>query len=1250
MTPSNQQGSGVSDSATDTTASAAVGEETPSNGSLTEAERLRLRAQVTLAAEAVPLNWPMRTFISRSPLMGFEHLPFDEAVEQARGLFGGEGYLSIPEYRAAHLAGRITSRDLSEVLRRLDPELGSLAPVHLDHRTIHAEQVVLLHLVHGIDRLSPRSLAWAIDHDQATRRLRPDTPESTQRHLMSQSVERVHYAQESVGRPLTIADWVLRVSGLDLPATILDAIGNRDPSAHTNADPFEADTDLDHLVRTLGLPADRRAGYVSCVEQRYEALEASHPARCDSAREFVARWIEQERRFLGKDALRYFGVSGRFAAVSREVERHPLAYYVQSLWHAAQHLMEQAHRDAAWTEGSRHAGRQGSPINDGGRLQRSAERLTASDLLDRLTDSDLVATLNDQLVKWVSAFVDEGMADWPMPSRHKGFYEAWREVAPRDASLWTLGIAAGARKIQSLPPEPEDALVSLLRRLGVPDEQWPDYLRRQLGALPGWAGYIRWRSQNPDYPDQSHHPIDPVDYLVVRLFYEVELAENCLLQIPDSSSTDGPVLTTLDRLSSQGLARSEAHEPDEDILLCSHTWRLFHLAQLLELAPEALRQLRVDDAKTLLDWLDRFPHDAMRRLWHEAYEWHYRQELLAKVADGAATRDPAAAPRPRGQAVFCIDVRSETFRRHLEAQGGYETIGFAGFFAVPLCYRSLGGEEDLLLCPVLIKPKHRVSEGPRLGQDRLMQARLIGDRWHEAGEHLLHEMKASPPASHQTIDLLAIPFGLLLAGKTLAVDTYRRMRDWLRRWLRPPVPTRIPTEKFSHEQGDAIVAVGERALIAEVIQRRFPRVIRDQGLPPTVVEEFRLAAVKRQPRGVADRPAATRETKASELLGLSVEDEQELLRELRVEYGINAVSRQAQLDRLSARGFTPKEQAFVVETSLRLMSLTANYARLVLICGHGSTTENNPYASALDCGACGGNHGGPNARVLASMANKAEVRGELRTRGIDIPDDTRFLAGQHDTTTDRVTLFDLEELPETHRPDWLQLQWDLQAAGLQTARERCRRLPGAPRRGPLRAAARHARRRSAAWAQVRPEWGLSNNAAFIIARRAVTVQANLEGRTFLHNYDAAADETGKVLETIMTAPLVVAEWINLQYYFSGVDPWAYGSGSKVIHNVVAGMGVMLGRHSDLQTGLPLQTVNDGLRHYHEPQRLLAVIEAGLDRLAGIISRHEILQRFFNNRWVHLVALDPSTGALAQYEPGGTWTPVSPMGVRERGRS
>ena len=103
----------------------------------------------------------------------------------------------------------------------------------------------------------------------------------------------------------------------------------------------------------------------------------------------------------------------------------------------------------------------------------------------------------------------------------------------------------------------------------------------------------------------------------------------------------------------------------------------------------------------------------------------------------------------------------------------------------------------------------------------------------------------------------------------------------------------------------------------------------------------------------------------------------------------------------------------------------------------------------------------------------------------------------------------------------------------------------------------------------------------------------------------------------------------------------YGSGSKIYHNVVGRFGIMSGPWSDLRLGLALQTVMNGDVPYHEPMRLLSVIEAPRERIVKIIERHEVLRQFFHNQWVHLVALEPEDGRFYRYEPTGEWNPIEP---------
>ena len=151
---------------------------------------------------------------------------------------------------------------------------------------------------------------------------------------------------------------------------------------------------------------------------------------------------------------------------------------------------------------------------------------TISDWLGLLAGASLVDQINDQMIKWAAAFLDEGLAGWEMPGRHAGFYLAWRELAARDYSGRFLGIEHFTRKIRDLPDSPEDAIALFLKRLGIPEQRWPDYQARQFAQLPGWVGFIRWRGERPHYPAQKKHAIDAVQYLAVRLFYEVELVQS----------------------------------------------------------------------------------------------------------------------------------------------------------------------------------------------------------------------------------------------------------------------------------------------------------------------------------------------------------------------------------------------------------------------------------------------------------------------------------------------------------------------------------------------------------------------------------------------------------------------------------------------------------------------------------------------------------------------------------------------------
>ena len=790
---------------------------------------------------------------------------------------------------------------------------------------------------------------------------------------------------------------------------------------------------------------------------------------------------------------------------------------------------------------------------------------TISDWVNDLTEGEgVVDQINNQIIKWVAAFTDEGLAGWEMPDREKGFYKVWQNLAQKDFSGQLLGIKNFSQKVNDLPTRPEDAISSSLHRLEIPQEQWESYLSRQLSLLPGWTRYIRWLGEHPIYGDhpkyhaQQKHPIDTIQYLAVRLFYEVELVN---IKCQQEWGVDG----TVSSLNTYWNDRSEKYhkkirngvqpgDPTKQVK-CRHAWRLFHLAQFLELSSAEIHDLSLADTQMLLQWLDDFPADQHGRVWIEAYEDSFREKILRNISAHRGTL-PELETRPHAQLAFCIDVRSESFRRHIEAQGPYETFGFAGFFGIPISHQAFDSEQRSSLCPVLLTPNHAVTETPRLGEGAALKKYYSGTRWRQLGQHFFHDMKHHPIGSMMVIDVLGLFFSLGLLGKTLLQKTFRAMTSIIQSGLTQKVPTQISICRPSN---------AEKPKAGEV---------KAEGIP----------------KGLA-------------------------------------------------QGFSLEERATFIENALRAMGLTKNFARFVCLCGHGSETDNNPYYGALDCGACGGAPGDANARVFAAMANEPEVRRILKGNGLTIPDDTWFLPGKHNTTTDRVEFYDLGELPESHKEDLQALNKNLEEAGAKQALERCHRIPRAPTEISPEQAFAHVEERSCDWANPRPEWGLAGNAAFIIGRRKLTKQLDLGGRVFLHSYDPVADPQGAILEKIMTAPLIVGEWINMGYYFPSVDPWSYGSGSKVLHNVVGGVGVMLGSQSDLQMGFPLQTVNNGEIHYHEPMRLLAIIEQTPSVLSSIIQKHSILQQLLHNQWFTLVALDHNSFEFHRYNADETWEKI-----------
>ncbi len=301
------------------------------------------------------------------------------------------------------------------------------------------------------------------------------------------------------------------------------------------------------------------------------------------------------------------------------------------------------------------------------------------------------------------------------------------------------------------------------------------------------------------------------------------------------------------------------------------------------------------------------------------------------------------------------------------------------------------------------------------------------------------------------------------------------------------------------------------------------------------------------------------------------------------------------------------------------------FAPLVVFAGHGSETSNNPFGSSLDCGACAGSKGRHNARILADICNEQKVRTALAEQhDIHIPEDTLFVAAEHNTTSNGFEFFD-QHLPDTKQTQIEELKRKLDNAQHLANQEQFN-LADANATQTLD----EAHRRTSDWAETRPEWGLAGNASFIIGPRALTSNLDLEARSFLHSYDWQKDPDGKKLEAILQGPMVVTQWINSHYYFAAVDNQIFGSGTKITQNVTGKFGVVQGNGGDLKSGLPLESLReDDYQLQHFPLRLSVFIHAPQSRVTSIISEHpDSLGKLIENEWMYLSVIDPTLGNKA----------------------
>ncbi len=668
---------------------------------------------------------------------------------------------------------------------------------------------------------------------------------------------------------------------------------------------------------------------------------------------------------------------------------------------------------------------------------------TIADLAEEVSDINWPDFVADRIGHWASGHYDMGQALWPAPKTR--VWLSWRSFAQRDLTPEIFGLTGFASRVASMSMSARGALTKCAEDMHITAAASESYFHTLLMRLGGWAQLASGEAFRANLKGEGNNDI--TDLLTAKLVFEAAL----LARYEDKIGEKWKEVLA---------AHAEPFAPSQD--------------NLIDAALQAAAE-----------------HAAARTL----------DETLAQPVAEARTETPQV------QAAFCIDVRSEVYRRALEATGnGIETIGFAGFFGIAASHNAFASDVQEVRGPVLINPGAVTA--------------------------------ATDPEDSDTLTRVA----------------RRVTRAWGRFRL-------AAVSSFAFVEATGPLYLGK--LVRDALGQKGPSLGKDPA------------------------PALSADISLDNRVGMAA-------------------------------------------AILSGMSLKSGFARLILLAGHGAGVVNNPHASALQCGACGGHAGDVNARLVAMLLNDMDVRKGLADKGIEVPAETLFVAGLHDTVTDEVMLFETD-LPagHAHGADLSNLKNALKLAAKATRAERAGRLPRADTAAAILD-------RASDWSETRPEWGLAGCSAFIAAPRGRTAGRSLQGRSFLHSYNWREDEGFGVLELILTAPVVVASWISLQYYGSSVAPDAFGAGNKLLHNVTGGIGVIEGNGGVLRGGLPWQSVHDGETFMHDPLRLSVAVEAPREAISEILARHEGVAALFDNGWLKLFAMDDEGRLGWRYTGGGEW--------------
>ncbi len=861
---------------------------------------------------------------------------------------------------------------------------------------------------------------------------------------------------------------------------------------------------------------------------------------------------------------------------------------------------------------------------------RGAQKLGVNfgfcDSLDSLYGTNLCQEINDRLNKTAMRHLDEGQATWLPADKDKGMFVSWRRLVKKDKMFFDKSLQICRILTQS--DKPEDIIFWVLNKLKIPKNEWEEFFVLQFGKLHGWTGFLRWRSTNADYLYQQKYPAYLEDFLAIRLYFLYMYLLRCEKDIgffPDFESLKQELAKkenflkiqyNTEKMLPEFICRYEEAVLNDKLKDMYEEYMVAYNENYKQKSASALYFYlkefdgKFDDYIILLENIKEFENNE-GFIWLKAMEESYLEKMMRDLLPNIQNKK---LYNTKAQLFFCIDVRSESIRREIENCSGFETYGIGGFFGIPLKLVDSSKQHESNLCPAVVRPKNVVYKFQEGGQKQSIKLK-------KALRHIYHDLKYDTMSAYITVETIGLLFGFDFFGKTIFQNFYMPKREKL---FSEDYRGKLLIDKYPKKEILHKIKSLQKEILKVAIRENFA--LNADGFDSELEEFLDLATAHEEVLKI-QKGRIEPITSLALRLDLMHHEEIKLLEMLQKEYQISYFYKLKQIELLSKVGFTFNEQLFYAKNALKLTGLNKNFAPFVVFCGHESRSENNPYESALDCGACGGKSSDTNARVLSYILNKQEIRDALKPN-IDIPKETIFVSALHNTVTDRVVVC-MDDASEDIKAELQDIQKSLDIASKNSALNRAKRLPFAQNMSEKKAL-KFMQRNSHDWSQTRPEWGLATNHSFIIAPRDVSIGIEFDNRVFLHSYDYTQDRLGYYLEIILSAPLVIGEWINMEHFFSSLDNKAFGSESKVYHNVVGRFGVISGNMSDLRTGLAAQSVHKKGEIYHEPIRLLTFIDAPFKKYRTSIDKIRKVSQLVYNEWIKMVFIDREEEAFFYY--------------------